>query len=59
MDIDINIDRRLKTPIYRQIIEQITTMVQKGILKSGDRLPPERELADGNSNRARYDHESL
>ena len=30
---------------YKQIIEQIISMVQKGELKSGDKLPGERDLA--------------
>ena len=42
----ISIDKNSEVPIYRQIIEQITTMTKNGILKAGDRLPPERELAD-------------
>jgi GntR family transcriptional regulator, transcriptional repressor for pyruvate dehydrogenase complex len=31
--------------LYEQIVEQIEASVQKGALKPGDQLPPERELA--------------
>lgn len=41
----IKIDRSSDTPAYRQIIEQITTLIRDGELTAGDRLPPERELA--------------
>jgi DNA-binding FadR family transcriptional regulator len=34
------------TRIYREIVRQIRTLVAQGKLKSGDRLPPERELAE-------------
>lgn len=45
MNLEIVVDKNRETPIYRQIVEQITSMVQKGVLTSGDKLPPERELA--------------
>ncbi|MEW8976971.1 MAG: FadR/GntR family transcriptional regulator [Symbiobacterium sp.] len=32
--------------IYQQIVDQITRMVQQGVLQPGDRLPPERQLAE-------------
>ena len=32
--------------IYQQIVDQITRMVQEGTLRPGDRLPPERQLAE-------------
>jgi len=32
--------------IYEQIVEQIKAMITEGNLKPGDRLPPEREMAD-------------
>jgi DNA-binding transcriptional MocR family regulator len=32
-------------PRYRQIAEQITNAVKDGVLRPGDRLPPQRELA--------------
>lgn len=45
MKLDINIDKQSTNPIYKQVIEQITIAVRNGVLKAGDRLPPERELA--------------
>lgn len=41
----IKVDKNGGGPMYRQIIERITTLIQKGELKPGDKLPPERELA--------------
>jgi len=32
--------------IYQQIVDQITRMVKEGTLRPGDRLPPERQLAE-------------
>ena len=46
MDIGINIDKNSGIPIYVQILAQITTMVKNNILKAGDKLPPERDLAN-------------
>ncbi len=46
MDFKIVVDREIETPIYRQIIEQVTLMIKKGFLKPGSKLPPERELAN-------------
>jgi GntR family transcriptional repressor for pyruvate dehydrogenase complex len=34
------------TRIYEEIVRQVKTMVTEGRLKSGDRLPPERDLAE-------------
>ena len=34
------------TRIYQEIVRQVKTMIAEGRLKSGDRLPPERELAE-------------
>ena len=34
------------TRIYEEIVRQIRTLVAEGQLKSGDRLPPERDLAE-------------
>lgn len=34
------------TRIYEEIVRQVKTLVQEGKLRSGDRLPPERELAE-------------
>lgn len=46
MNLKLNIDRNNDTPVYRQIIEKITRKIQEGKLKAGDRLPPERDLAE-------------
>ncbi len=45
MRLSLKIKKSSDTPVYRQIIEQITSQVQRGELNAGDRLPPERELA--------------
>jgi DNA-binding transcriptional regulator YhcF (GntR family) len=45
MELDIKIDKLSKTPVYKQVIEQIALAVRNGVLKPGDKLPPERELA--------------
>jgi GntR family transcriptional repressor for pyruvate dehydrogenase complex len=34
------------TRIYEEIVRQVRAMINEGRLKSGDRLPPERELAE-------------
>ena len=34
------------TRIYEEIVRQVKAMIAEGRLKGGDRLPPERELAD-------------
>ncbi|MFQ5898106.1 MAG: FadR/GntR family transcriptional regulator [Candidatus Methylomirabilia bacterium] len=34
------------TRIYAEIVRQLQTLISEGKLKSGDRLPPERDLAD-------------
>ena len=41
----ICIDKEAGTPVYRQIVEQVTQLVKRGDLLPGDKLPPERELA--------------
>ena len=47
------IDRENGIPIYLQIAAQIRRMIADGALKAGDRLPPNRELAQAlNVNRA-------
>ncbi len=35
-----------KTRRYQQVAEQIHRLIESGVLKPGDRLPPERELAE-------------
>ncbi|QUI22596.1 GntR family transcriptional regulator [Vallitalea pronyensis] len=39
------IDKNSVIPIYRQIIQQMTTHINQGALKAGDKLPAERDLA--------------
>lgn len=43
--IRFNIDFSLPLPVYRQIIQDIKLEILSGRLKSGDQLPPIRELA--------------
>ena len=46
MDINFLIDDNAGRAAYRQIISGITSMVRDNLIKPGDRLPSERELAD-------------
>jgi DNA-binding transcriptional regulator YhcF (GntR family) len=46
MDTQIRIDQSSESPVYRQIIEQITRLIRSGTLKPGDKIPTERELAE-------------
>lgn len=46
MSFKIIIEREKNSPIYRQIIERIISGVENGILKGGNKLPAERELAN-------------
>lgn len=42
-----NMDTPIKgTKIYQQVVEQIKKMINDGVLKRGDKLPTERELAE-------------
>ncbi len=45
-DFSFSIDKEGNTPLYRQISHQIITMIHDGVLSYGDKLPPERELAE-------------
>ncbi|MGH2395301.1 MAG: FadR/GntR family transcriptional regulator, partial [Candidatus Limnocylindria bacterium] len=42
---DMGIEPIKSTRIYEEIVRQIKTMIAEGRLKSGDQLPPERDLA--------------
>lgn len=42
----LELDRRSHAPLYTQIAAQVRQLIQQGALKIGDRLPPNRELAD-------------
>ncbi len=47
MNLDaIRLDRRSHTPVSEQIAKQIVRLIYDGALKPGDRLPPERVLAE-------------
>ena len=37
---------RLEAPLYKALAHHLETDIQRGILKPGDMLPPQRELAD-------------
>lgn len=45
METDIRIDESSQTPVYKQIIESITGLVDAGKYKEGDLLPSMNELA--------------
>src|SRR5262245_3230647 len=42
----MDVRRVRKTRVYQEIVEQIKELITAGRFKSGDRLPPERELAE-------------
>ncbi len=42
----LNINKSDKTPIHRQIIDQVGFMIESGVLRGGDRLPTERALSE-------------
>lgn len=41
----IQFDLASSTPVYRQLADQIERLVDGGVLREGDKLPPTRELA--------------
>jgi GntR family transcriptional regulator len=43
---DLTVDASSDTPVYRQIVEQVRSLVEAGGLGPGERLPPVRALAD-------------
>src|SRR5580692_9863321 len=45
MDIRPNLDAESGVPIYRQLGSYLQRLIETGHLRSGDRLPPTRELA--------------
>jgi 2-aminoadipate transaminase len=45
MDIRPSLDPQSGTPIYRQLGDYLQRLIETGDLRSGDRLPPTRELA--------------
>lgn len=40
----IKIDKESQQPIYKQIVDQVASLYQNGVLREGDRLPTEREF---------------
>ena len=43
---EMGIEPIKSTRIYEEIVRQIKAMIAEGRLKSGDQLPPERDLAE-------------
>jgi len=41
----LELDRQSHAPLYTQIASQVRQLIRHGVLKIGDRLPPNRELA--------------
>jgi GntR family transcriptional repressor for pyruvate dehydrogenase complex len=41
---DVDVVR--KTKVYEKVVQQIQRLIRDGLLKPGDKLPPERELAE-------------
>ena len=46
MPLRIKVNRKSNVPAFKQIVEQITASIGSGQLTPGQRLPPERELAE-------------
>lgn len=42
----LNLNKKSKSPVFKQIQDQIIDLINKGILKAGDKLPSTRSLAD-------------
>jgi len=42
----LNLDRKNKTPLFRQVFEQLKEKIDNEILKPGDLLPPTRTFSD-------------
>ena len=42
----INLDRNSNISLFKQIFEQIKSMIDDAVLKPGDRLPSSRRLSD-------------
>ena len=45
---EIYLDEKSPLPKYQQITEQLYAMIRSGELKTGEKLPPERELGKEN-----------
>ncbi len=46
MALEIKIDKRDKSPFYRQIVDGVVRQIENSKLKPGEKLPSERELAE-------------
>lgn len=46
MPLLIHLKRGSRTPLYRQIVDEIRRFIENGALAPGDRLPPSRKLAE-------------
>jgi len=44
---EFRVDKNGDTPVYLQIAERLTELIEAGVLGNGERLPPEREMAQG------------
>ncbi|MBA3030810.1 MAG: GntR family transcriptional regulator [Desulfobacteraceae bacterium] len=42
----IHLDRQSRTPLFRQIFEQLKSMIEENVLRPGDRLPSSRSLSE-------------
>ena len=42
----LNLDKKSKTPLYKQVYNQIVALIQKDVLKPGTKLPSSRLLAE-------------
>lgn len=42
---DLNLNPALDAPLYRQLADEISEMIERGSISSGEKLPPTRELA--------------
>ena len=45
-NIILHIDRDLKVPMYIQLYNELKNLIEKGILKEGEKLPSIRSLAE-------------
>ncbi len=43
---NLTVDRASDVPLYRQVVDQIRDLIQRGVLSAGTRLPTVRALAD-------------
>ena len=43
---EITLDKNIPIPLYYQLKKQLFSLIEEGVLKSGDQLPPEKELSE-------------